>query len=103
MFDGSLLSAEAGWALDESVQIVPLDLSTEDILRLWDALTAHGGEESMCGWLKDRWGVSWQIVPRRMLELQSDPDPERASRANQAMLTMRKLDIAALEAAADAR
>ncbi|MGO4593683.1 VOC family protein [Leifsonia sp. 2TAF2] len=74
-----------------------------EVDRLWDALTADGGEESQCGWLKDRWGVSWQIVPRRLLELQADPDPVRASRANQAMLTMRKLDIAALEAAADGR
>jgi predicted 3-demethylubiquinone-9 3-methyltransferase (glyoxalase superfamily) len=71
-----------------------------EVDRLWDALTADGGEESMCGWLKDRWGVSWQIVPRRLLELQADPDRGRASRANQAMLGMRKLDIAALEAAA---
>jgi len=74
-----------------------------EVDRLWEALTADGGEESMCGWLKDRWGVSWQIVPRRLLELQSDPDHDRAARANQAMLSMRKLDIAALEAAADGR
>ncbi|MGO4534276.1 VOC family protein [Leifsonia sp. 2MCAF36] len=74
-----------------------------EVDRLWDALTADGGEESMCGWLKDRWGVSWQIVPRRLLELQADPDRARASRANQAMLGMRKLDVAALEAAADGR
>ena len=73
-----------------------------EVDRLWAALTADGGEESMCGWLKDRWGVSWQIVPRRLLELQSDPDRARAARANRAMLSMRKLDIAALEAAADA-
>ena len=72
-----------------------------EVDRLWEALTADGGEESMCGWLKDPWGVSWQIVPRRLLELQADPDPARAARANQAMLGMRKLDIAALEAAAD--
>lgn len=74
-----------------------------EVDRLWQALTADGGEESMCGWLRDRWGVSWQIVPRRLLELQADPDRERAARANQAMLSMRKLDIAALEAAADGR
>ncbi|WP_431247559.1 VOC family protein [Leifsonia xyli] len=74
-----------------------------EVDRLWEALTADGGEESMCGWLKDRWGVSWQIVPRRLIELQGDPDRARAARANQAMLGMRKLDIAALEAAADGR
>jgi predicted 3-demethylubiquinone-9 3-methyltransferase (glyoxalase superfamily) len=84
-----------------SLSVVCEDQSEVD--RLWEALTADGGEESMCGWLKDRWGLSWQIVPRRLLELQTDPDPDRARRANQAMLGMRKLDIAALEAAADGR
>ncbi|WP_285116574.1 VOC family protein [Leifsonia sp. fls2-241-R2A-40a] len=74
-----------------------------EVDRIWDALTADGGEESMCGWLKDPWGVNWQIVPRRLLELQADPDRDRADRANRAMLRMRKLDIAALEAAADGR
>lgn len=68
--------------------------------RLWDAL-CEGGEPSRCGWLKDRWGLSWQITPVRMLELLNDPDPARAKRAMQAMMTMAKLDIAALEAAAN--
>ena len=66
--------------------------------RYWDALT-RDGEESQCGWLKDRYGVSWQIVPRRMGELLGGPDPAAAGRAVQAMLGMRKLDIAALERA----
>ncbi len=69
-----------------------------DIDRYWDALT-RDGEESQCGWLKDRYGVSWQIVPRRMGELLGGPDPAAAGRAVQAMLGMRKLDIAALERA----
>ncbi|WP_431277334.1 VOC family protein [Leifsonia poae] len=73
----------------------------EEIDRLWDALIADGGEPSQCGWLKDRWGLSWQIVPSRLGELLSDPDPQRAQRATQAMLAMGKLDIAALEAAAN--
>jgi predicted 3-demethylubiquinone-9 3-methyltransferase (glyoxalase superfamily) len=72
-----------------------------EVDRLWAALTADGGEESMCGWLKDRFGLSWQINPTRLGELLSDPDPERAQRAMQAMLQMRKIDIAALERAAD--
>jgi predicted 3-demethylubiquinone-9 3-methyltransferase (glyoxalase superfamily) len=72
-----------------------------EVDRLWSALTADGGEESMCGWLKDRFGLSWQINPTRLGELLSDPDPERAQRAMQAMLQMRKIDIAALERAAD--
>ena len=52
----------------------------EETDRLWDALTADGGEESPCGWLKDRWGLSWQITPRRLLELIADPDKDRAPR-----------------------
>jgi predicted 3-demethylubiquinone-9 3-methyltransferase (glyoxalase superfamily) len=67
----------------------------------WDALRAGGGEESMCGWLKDRYGLSWQVVPEGMAEVMADPDPSRAERAMRAMLTMRKLDVAALRAAAD--
>ena len=73
-----------------------------EVDRLWDALTANGGEPGPCGWLKDRWGVSWQIVPRRLGELLSDPDPGRARRAMEAMLKMGKLEVARLEAAADA-
>jgi predicted 3-demethylubiquinone-9 3-methyltransferase (glyoxalase superfamily) len=72
-----------------------------EVDRLWEAL-ADGGEESMCGWLVDRFGVSWQIVPDRLGELLGDPDPERAQRAMTAMLRMRKLDVRALEDAADA-
>jgi predicted 3-demethylubiquinone-9 3-methyltransferase (glyoxalase superfamily) len=68
--------------------------------RLWHALTADGGEESMCGWVKDRWGLSWQISPKRLLELIADPDSGRARRAMEAMLQMRKIDIAAIERAA---
>jgi predicted 3-demethylubiquinone-9 3-methyltransferase (glyoxalase superfamily) len=71
-----------------------------EVDRLWDALTADGGEESMCGWLVDRFGLSWQIIPDRLMELLGDPDPARAGRATQAMLAMRKIDVAALEAAA---
>jgi predicted 3-demethylubiquinone-9 3-methyltransferase (glyoxalase superfamily) len=71
-----------------------------EVDRLWETLS-EGGEEGPCGWLKDRYGVSWQIVPSRMYELIADPDPERAQRAVAAMLQMRKLDIAELERAAD--
>jgi len=71
----------------------------EEIDRYWDALTADGGEESQCGWLKDRWGLSWQIVPKAMGELLGGPDRERAARAMQVMLGMKKLVIAELEAA----
>jgi predicted 3-demethylubiquinone-9 3-methyltransferase (glyoxalase superfamily) len=64
----------------------------------WEKLT-EGGEESQCGWLKDRYGVSWQIVPTILSELMSDPDPEKASRVTQAMLKMSKLDIEKLKEA----
>lgn len=71
----------------------------EEVDRLWGQLTAGGGEESMCGWLKDKYGVSWQIVPTRLMELLSDEDAEKAERVTEAMLQMKKIEIAALEAA----
>jgi predicted 3-demethylubiquinone-9 3-methyltransferase (glyoxalase superfamily) len=71
-----------------------------EVDRLWAALTA-GGSEVACGWLKDRWGLSWQIVPKRMIELLNDPDIGRARRAQEAMMQMIKLDIAMIEQAAD--
>ena len=73
--------------------------SQSEVDRLWDALTAHGGEESQCGWLKDRFGLSWQIVPTALCELMSDPDPAKAQRVMQAMLQMKKIDIAKLRQA----
>ena len=73
----------------------------DEVDRFWKALTADGGEEGPCGWVKDRFGLSWQVVPTALPELLSDPDPERANRAMAAMLQMKKLDIATLRAAAD--
>jgi predicted 3-demethylubiquinone-9 3-methyltransferase (glyoxalase superfamily) len=73
----------------------------DEVDHYWTRLT-DGGEEGPCGWLKDRFGVSWQVVPTRLFELVGDSDPGRAQRATQAMLTMKKIDIAALERAADA-
>ena len=67
--------------------------------RLWDGLLQRGGTAEACGWLRDRYGLSWQITPRRLLELIAGPDRERAARAAQAMLGMVKLDLAAIEAA----
>lgn len=67
--------------------------------RLWSSLTADGGEESQCGWLKDRFGVSWQITPKRLIELSNHPDRAAADRVRTAMLQMKKIDIATLEAA----
>ncbi|MFD8595497.1 VOC family protein [Kitasatospora sp. NPDC059646] len=87
-------------------EAVSLQVDCDDqaeVDRYWELLTADGGAPGPCGWLKDRYGLSWQIVPKRMIELLADPDPERAARATKAMLTMGKLDVAALEAAADGR
>ena len=90
------------FTFDEAVsfQIDTADQAETDFY--WDALIADGGEESVCGWLKDRFGLSWQVVPRRLTELTTDADPGRASRAMKAMLEMRRIDIATIVAAADA-
>jgi predicted 3-demethylubiquinone-9 3-methyltransferase (glyoxalase superfamily) len=74
--------------------------SQKEVDYYWNALS-EGGEESVCGWLKDRYGVSWQIDPIRLQELLADPDPARAERAMRAMLKMKKIDIADLERAAE--
>jgi predicted 3-demethylubiquinone-9 3-methyltransferase (glyoxalase superfamily) len=70
-----------------------------EVDRYWDGLIAGGGQESQCGWLKDPWGVSWQIVPEALERLQLGPDPEAALRVQRAMLGMRKIVVADLEAA----
>ena len=70
--------------------------------RLWDAIVGNGGSESMCGWCKDRWGVSWQITPRALMDLHREANPARAKAGFTAMMQMKKLDIAAILAAADA-
>ena len=72
----------------------------EEVDYYWEKLT-DGGQEIQCGWLKDRYGLSWQVCPGGMIDLLNDPDPERSQRAMQAMFGMKKLDIAALQAAAD--
>jgi predicted 3-demethylubiquinone-9 3-methyltransferase (glyoxalase superfamily) len=84
----------------QAVSFMVLTDSQEETDRYWNAITKGGGEESMCGWCKDRWGFSWQITPRRLLEL-TGSGGERAKRAFEAMMTMGKIDIAALEAAVE--
>ena len=81
-----------------SFQIMTKDQEETDYY--WDRLT-EGGEESMCGWLKDRFGVSWQVVPTELMSLLSDPDPGRAQRATEAMMQMRRIDVAEIRRAAD--
>ncbi|MDB4901610.1 MAG: hypothetical protein JWQ63_891 [Mucilaginibacter sp.] len=73
----------------------------EEVDDLWEKLTAEGGEESQCGWLKDKYGVSWQIVPEVLGKLMGDPNPEKAKNVMNAMLQMRKIDIEALQQAYD--
>ncbi|WNG43281.1 VOC family protein [Archangium minus] len=73
--------------------------SQEEIDTLWSKLTANGGQEVECGWLKDRFGLSWQIVPSRFFQMMQDKDPKRSQRVMQAMLTMKKFNIARLEEA----
>jgi len=85
------------YRFNEAVSFVVHCDSQEEVDRYWDALTADGGEPGPCGWLKDRFGVSWQIVPDRLLELHRDPDPERRKRVMAAMLQMGKLDLKVLE------
>lgn len=84
----------------EAISFVVDCKSQEEVDELWSKLTAGGGQPSQCGWLKDRFGLSWQIVPTVLVELLSDPDPARSKRVMEAMLKMTKIDIAALEKAA---
>jgi len=81
-----------------SFQILTEDQAETD--RLWNAIVGNGGAESMCGWCKDKWGFSWQITPRRLIELNFSGDADSRRRAFEAMMTMKKIDIAAIEAAA---
>jgi predicted 3-demethylubiquinone-9 3-methyltransferase (glyoxalase superfamily) len=88
------------FAFNESVSF-QIDCADQgEVDHYWNALS-DGGEEGPCGWLKDRFGLSWQVVPARLVELLTDPDRERSQRAMAAMLEMKKLDIASLERAAD--
>ncbi|MBO9716797.1 MAG: VOC family protein [Pseudoxanthomonas sp.] len=80
-----------------SFQVATEDQAETD--RLWNAIVDNGGQESECGWCKDRWGLSWQITPRVLIEAIANPDPAAAKRAFDAMMTMRKIDVARIEAA----
>lgn len=85
---------------NESVSFMVVTENQEETDRYWNAIIGNGGDASACGWCKDRWGFSWQITPRRLLELTTSSDPAVAKRAFEAMMTMSKIDIAALDAAA---
>ena len=95
----TVLNGGPAFPFTEAVSFVISAADQDEIDRLWDRLTADGGEPGRCGWLKDRFGLSWQVVPPVLGELLSDPDPVKAGRVMQAMLQMDKLDINALVAA----
>lgn len=83
----------------EAVSFMVVTEDQEETDRYWNAVVGNGGAESACGWCRDRWGFSWQITPRRLLELTTSSDKDAAKRAFAAMMKMRKIDIAALDAA----
>ncbi len=86
---------------NESVSFIVDCKDQAEVDKFWDKIIASGGEESMCGWLKDKFGLSWQIIPKQLNELISDPDKEKSSRVMQAMLKMHKIDVAELQKAYD--
>ncbi|WEK71068.1 MAG: VOC family protein [Candidatus Chryseobacterium colombiense] len=84
---------------NEGISMVIMTDDQEQTDQYWNALTSNGGRESMCGWLKDKYGFSWQIVPKRLIQLMSDPDQEKAQKVVQVMMKMQKIIISELEAA----
>ena len=103
--DGQRLIAFNGgphYKLTEAVSLMVHCETQVEVDYFWDKLTADGGEPSRCGWLKDKFGLSWQIIPQALVTLMGDKDPARAGRVVQAMLGMSKIDIAGLQTAYDA-
>jgi predicted 3-demethylubiquinone-9 3-methyltransferase (glyoxalase superfamily) len=84
---------------NEAVSFMVVTENQEDTDRYWNAIVGNGGQESACGWCKDKWGFSWQITPRVLLEAMDNPDRAAAKRAFEAMMTMHKIDVAKIEAA----
>lgn len=93
------LNGGTAFTPNQAVSFMVLTGNQEETDRYWDAIVGNGGEENVCGWCKDRWGHSWQITPKRLMELTTSADRDTAKRAFAAMMTMKKIDIAALEAA----
>ncbi len=94
-----LNGGKAGFSHNESFSFCVETQDQEETDRYWTALVGNGGQERQCGWCKDRWGISWQITPRALNEGMKDPDPAAAKRVMEAMLTMQKIDVAAIDAA----
>ena len=95
------LNAGPQFKFNEAISMYVNCEDQAEVDELWAKLTADGGEESMCGWLKDKYGLSWQIIPKALGELMGDPDPVKAQRVTQAMLQMQKIDVARLQQAYD--
>jgi predicted 3-demethylubiquinone-9 3-methyltransferase (glyoxalase superfamily) len=95
------LNAGPEFKFNESISMYVDCEDQTEVDYLWNALTADGGEESMCGWLKDKYGLSWQIVPQQLGKLMGDPDPEKSNRVRDAMLKMQKIVVADLQKAYD--
>jgi len=93
------LNGGPNFKANEAVSFMVLTDNQAETDRYWDAIVGGGGQESACGWCKDKWGFSWQITPRALLKATSNPDKAAARRAFQAMMTMKKIDIAKIEAA----
>ncbi len=93
------LNGGTDFPFTEAVSLIVNCDSQREVDTLWEKLTADGGQEVQCGWLKDKYGLSWQITPRRLTELLADPDPAASARVMRAMLGMKKIDIATLESA----
>jgi predicted 3-demethylubiquinone-9 3-methyltransferase (glyoxalase superfamily) len=98
----SLLNGGPHQRLSEAFSLVVNCEGQDEVDRYWDALLHGGGKEHACGWLKDRFGLSWQVVPGELLRLMGDPDPAKAGAVMDAMLQMVKIDVAGLQAAYDA-
>lgn len=99
--DFMALNAGPQFKFNESISFFVNCENQAEVDELWAKLTADGGEESMCGWLKDKFGLSWQIIPKALGELMGDPDPVKAQRVMQAILQMKKIDVAGLQRAYD--
>ncbi|MBI1280804.1 MAG: VOC family protein [Anaerolineaceae bacterium] len=93
------LNAGPQFKFNEAISFYVDCVDQAEVDKFWNALTANGGEEGMCGWLKDKFGLSWQIVPRALGQMLGDPDPDKSRRAMEAMLKMKKIDVPTLQKA----
>jgi predicted 3-demethylubiquinone-9 3-methyltransferase (glyoxalase superfamily) len=100
--DFTAINAGPHFKFTEAISFVVDCESQEEVDYFWEQLTADGGQESQCSWLKDKYGLSWQITPRILIEMLQDKDPQKARRVMEAMLQMKKIDIATLKRAYDA-